>query len=144
MDRGDLDRVLAIAAALPTAPHWERAVYEAAIADGARRVALIAEVGGLLAGFAVVGMVAPEAELESIAVAAGMQRSGVGAALVARLKAELRMVGVESLDLEVRESNGPAAEFYRRAGFREVGRRRAYYCEPVEDAVLLRLTFEPE
>jgi ribosomal-protein-alanine N-acetyltransferase len=138
----DLDRVLAIAAALPTAPHWDRPVYGAAISESARRLALVAEKAGAISGFAIVGIVAPEAELESIAVAPEAQRSGIGVALVAELVLELRHRGVATLDLEVRESNQAAAAFYQCTGFREIGRRRGYFSNPVEDALLLRLELD--
>jgi [ribosomal protein S18]-alanine N-acetyltransferase len=142
MVEGDLDRVVGIAASLATAPQWTGAAYEAAIANGAalRRIALVAEAGGVVVGFAVASVVGPQAELESIAVAAEAQGRGIGSALLAALIGELRVAGVGDLELEVRGSNRAAAAFYARAGFLEVGRRRGYYRDPVEDAVLLRLS----
>jgi [ribosomal protein S18]-alanine N-acetyltransferase len=140
MEADDLDRVLSVAAALATAPHWERAVYEAAVVRDSRYIALVAEDTGVLMGFAIAGVVSPEAELESIAVSAEVQRTGVGAALLAEVVAELRRLSVTVLDLEVRESNLAAIGFYHRAGFREIARRRGYYRDPVEDALLLRMT----
>jgi [ribosomal protein S18]-alanine N-acetyltransferase len=59
--------------------------------------------------------------------------------LLAALIAKLKLAGVEALMLEARASNLQAAEFYLRAGFAEIGRRRAYYSAPIEDAVLLEL-----
>ena len=44
--------------------------------------------------------------------------------------------------LEVRESNLPARRLYEKHEFREVGRRRVYYRDPVEDAVLYALRFD--
>jgi ribosomal-protein-alanine N-acetyltransferase len=43
--------------------------------------------------------------------------------------------------LEVRESNLPARQLYEKHGFREVGRRRTYYKDPPEDAILYALRF---
>jgi [ribosomal protein S18]-alanine N-acetyltransferase len=45
---------------------------------------------------------------------------------------------VGSLTLEVRESNLSARTFYQRLAFQEVGRRKNYYEQPKEDAILLR------
>jgi len=125
MVEGDLDRVMAIAASLETAPHWPRAVYAGAISLDAipRRVALVAEAEGLVVGFVVASLVADSAELESIAVASEAQRRGVGAALARALMERVRLAG----------------GLYGRLGFGEVGRRRGYYANPEEDAVLLRL-----
>ena len=44
--------------------------------------------------------------------------------------------------LEARASNLAALELYRQLGFAEAGRRRGYYREPAEDAVLMHLKLE--
>ncbi len=141
MTEADLDTVLAIAAALPTAPQWARAAYAAALNQAAtpRRIALVAEREYCLAGFAVASVLAPEGEIESIAVAADAQRQGIGMALLAELLVALAAEGALAIMLELRESNRPAAGLYARAGFREVGRRHGYYRNPRENALLLRL-----
>jgi ribosomal-protein-alanine N-acetyltransferase len=51
---------------------------------------------------------------------------------------ELKLAGVSEVELEVRVSNGWALRVYGGAGFVEVGRRRGYYADPLEDAVLMR------
>jgi ribosomal-protein-alanine N-acetyltransferase len=133
--------VIAIADSLPAAPHWGRPAYEAVIAvDWApRRVALVAEAGGEVAGFVVAAVIASDAEIETIAVDGPAQGHGFGSSLLHAVFEELKLVGVSEVALEVRDSNEGAFSFYRRAGFHEVGRRRGYYREPVEDAILLRL-----
>jgi len=45
--------------------------------------------------------------------------------------------------LEVRESNAAARSLYGERGFEPVGTRRAYYRNPVEDALVLRLSLRP-
>ena len=52
--------------------------------------------------------------------------------------------GVRELFLEVRVSNNTARQLYQSYGFREVGRRRNYYMEPVEDALVMRKDLEPD
>jgi len=141
MAEGDLDAVLTIAAALPTAPQWPRSGYAAAFEAGAtaRRIALVAELEQGIAGFAVASVISGEGEIESIAVAGGAQRLGIGNALLTELLGALAAAGALEVVLELRESNRAAAGLYARAGFSEVGRRRSYYRDPVEDAVLMRL-----
>jgi [ribosomal protein S18]-alanine N-acetyltransferase len=143
MTAGDLNRVLEIARSLKDAAQWTGSVYLAAIDGGnlPARIALVAEEtqSRVVAGFAVASMVAPEAELEMIAVATDGQRRGVGGRLFAALAREVSAAGVAVVHLEVRESNAAALGFYCRLGFDEVGRRTHYYAEPVEDALLLRL-----
>ena len=97
---------------------------------------------GRVLGFAVAGLILPEAELETIVVAPQHQRRGLGAFLVRALAEELRKVQVSELILEVRASNRTAVGFYRAYGFEEAGRRVRYYADPEEDAVLMRLKLE--
>jgi ribosomal-protein-alanine N-acetyltransferase len=77
-----------------------------------------------------------EVELYRIAVLPARRGHGLGAWLLARLLDWARAEGMARVHLDVRAGNGPARRLYERAGFREVGRRRAYYLDPVEDAVL--------
>jgi len=138
----DLDRVLAIAANLPTAPHWPRSAYQAALAPEAapRRTALVAEDAGFVEGFAVASLLPPQAELELIAVAAAAQRRGMASQLFLALAAELRAAQLAEIILEVRPSNQPALDFYRRMGLLVSGHRTRYYQNPEEDAILMRLS----
>lgn len=139
----DLDRVLTIAMKLDQVPQWPRAIYESMFdpAQTGRRIALVAEEAesGKLAGFAVAGVVPPEAELESIGVSTAYQRRGIGGRLVEEMATILRLRGITKVHLEVRDSNRAAKGFYGSLGFRESGRRRGYYVDPIEDAVGMHL-----
>jgi ribosomal-protein-alanine N-acetyltransferase len=137
----DLDRVMEIAGSLVTAPQWARTAYEVSISsnDGPRRIALVAERAGEVAGFAIARVVVPVAEIETIGIDQKAQGYGFGSSLLLAMLEELKVAGVEEVELEVRSSNEGALRVYERAGFCEVGRRRGYYREPDEDAVLLRL-----
>ena len=96
-----------------------------------------------LAGYVVALVVGPDAEIADLAVAPASRRRGVGQALLERASAELAQRGVRSLYLEVRESNLGARTLYEANGFRSVGRRRGYYRQPVEDALLLKREIGP-
>ena len=84
-------------------------------------------------------LLSPQAELETIAVAAEDQRRGVARRIFAAMVQELRTAQVTEVLLEVRASNSPALAFYRAQGFVETGQRPRYYGDPIEDAVLLEL-----
>lgn len=143
MSAGDVERVMEIGASLRDAPRWPASVYASALdpLHLPRRIALVATDAQSAApvGFLVASVVAPEAELETIAVAADGQRGGVGARLLQALVEELKVERVEELLLEVRASNGAALAFYVAQGFRETGRRAHYYADPEEDAALMGL-----
>jgi [ribosomal protein S18]-alanine N-acetyltransferase len=128
------------------APHWAEAEYAGMLREdgGAmRRRLLVAEGQDGLVGFAVGKMVGvgpgSVAELESVAVRAEARRIGVAMALCAAVVAWCRELGAGTLELEVREGNEAAIGLYSGLGFVVVGRRRGYYREPVEDAVLMRM-----
>jgi [ribosomal protein S18]-alanine N-acetyltransferase len=86
----------------------------------------IAELGGAAVGFALGRIILDEAELLLLAVRPQQRRGGIGTALLARTFAMARQRGARRVHLEVRDGNG-AAILYKRAGFVNVGRRRAYY-----------------
>jgi [ribosomal protein S18]-alanine N-acetyltransferase len=144
MSAADLNRVLEIAGSLHEAPQWPASAYVATMnpENEPQRIALVAADSGSDApvGFLLAGLVPPEAELETIAVALEWRRRGVGELLLEALMQELRTVSVTELHLEVRASNLGALSFYSRSGFAETGRRARYYADPKEDAVLMRLS----
>ncbi|MGD0941977.1 MAG: ribosomal protein S18-alanine N-acetyltransferase [Terracidiphilus sp.] len=94
---------------------------------------------GRVVGFAIASLVPPQAELESIVIAAAEQRRGIGRRLMTAMAEELSAAAVSEALLEVRASNGRALGFYQSMGWRETGRRPRYYTEPEEDAVLMSL-----
>jgi tRNA threonylcarbamoyl adenosine modification protein YeaZ len=147
MREEDLDEVVMIAASQRLAPFWPREAYKTALDPEAtpRRIALVVEVGGKVAGLAVASLMPPQAELETIVVDTHYQRCGLARRLFAELAGRLRLAGVAEIILEVRASNQPALELYRRLGFVQTGLRPGYYVEPPEppeDAVLMRLELE--
>lgn len=93
--------------------------------------------GGELLGFGVVRLLAGEAHVMTLAVAPPARGRGIGRALVAALRAAAIALGARTLTLEVREHNAAAIRLYRAAGLREVGRRRRYYRDTGEDALLM-------
>jgi ribosomal-protein-alanine N-acetyltransferase len=143
MTAADLPQVMKIAASLPEAPHWPESAYLDALNPELtpRRIALVAagQQPVHVEGFAVASVLPPQAELESIAVSAGIHRQGLGRMLFDALVCELQRSGVLEIVLEVRASNHTALAFYRSTGFGQIGLRPAYYVDPIEDAVLMRL-----
>jgi ribosomal-protein-alanine N-acetyltransferase len=150
--RADLGAVLKLERSVAEAPHWGEGEYAAMLGDaageGVRRCLLVAENDVEMVGFAVGKVIGlgegALAELESVAVAAGARRMGVGRALCEALFAWCRLEGAGEVLLEVRSANTGAMRLYERLGFRVEGMRKGYYREPEDDAVLMRLEFSKE
>ena len=94
---------------------------------------------GDLAGYAVLQEVAGEGELLRIAVDPTARGRGLGRKLLEAVTETAGEDGIQTIFLEVRQSNRAAVNLYRSAGFREIGRRRGYYHNPPEDAILMEL-----
>lgn len=97
----------------------------------------VAERDGQVLGYSVVIVVQDEAELANIAVAEHARGEGIGRQLLSAVLEAARAEGVQSMYLEVRESNVAARSLYASLGFVSSGRRRGYYQEPDEDALVL-------
>jgi ribosomal-protein-alanine N-acetyltransferase len=100
---------------------------------------LVAEEQDKIAGYVVALEAADEGEILNLAVDEAGRRRGLGRALVQAIVEALSERGVRQVYLEVRESNAAARALYATFGFKDVGRRKAYYRRPVEDAIVLRL-----
>jgi ribosomal-protein-alanine N-acetyltransferase len=136
----DLAGVLALERDVAEAPHWAEGVYREIVSgSGIPRRLFVAEAEGLLLGFAVGVVTGDSAELESVAVRGDARRRGVGRALCDAVAEWCRSQGATALELEVRAASAEAMALYEGLGFVSVGRRREYYREPVDDAVLMRL-----
>jgi len=83
-----------------------------------------------------------ESDIMNIAVHPDWRRQGIAESLIGALIAELKKRGSHALLLEVRASNDPAIALYGKLGFRQVGRRKNYYRNPKEDALILRKKWE--
>jgi ribosomal-protein-alanine N-acetyltransferase len=144
MTAQDIDDVLMLAARLVEAPHWTRWDYEqillAAPPAAFACCSVVALSDSCLAGFAVAGWLPQEtaAEVEGLVVDEKYRRQGIGSALIGACMEWAANAGASIMRLEVRASNAAALALYHRHGFSAVGRRRAYYSAPVEDAMLLQ------
>lgn len=88
-------------------------------------------------GWAVCQVVAPEAEILRFGVRPPLRRTGWGRMLLEGVRERLQARAVTRIGLEVRAGNVAAQALYRRAGFRQTGRRRGYYPDTQEDAVVM-------
>jgi ribosomal-protein-alanine acetyltransferase len=120
----------AIARLSPEAARWPAKIH-------AGEAGWAAETEKGVVGFLVARIMADEMEILNLAVDPGERRRGVGGALLHAAIEHGQRCRARRAFLEVRESNRTARRFYERRGFVVFGRRRRYYSNPQEDALLM-------
>lgn len=143
---GDIEAVLVLDRSIDLLPHWPIAEYRVVVAGPASeplRCLFVAESDGKLCGLVsgVLHVIAGDcfAELESVGVVASMQRQGLGRKLCDLVVAWSVFHDASHLDLEVRSRSEGAIALYRELGFESIGTRSAYYRDPMDSAILMRL-----
>jgi ribosomal-protein-alanine N-acetyltransferase len=99
--------------------------------------AWVAVEGGRVVGYLFGRVAADEAEILNLAVHPEHRRLGVARHLLETALGRFRSAGARTVYLEVRSANQPAMTFYRSHGFETVGKRRRYYQNPPDDAVVM-------
>jgi len=84
-------------------------------------------------------MTGEDCELENVSVSSEVQRQGIGSELLQTLREAAQRQGAARIVLEVRESNARARALYEKYSFKIAARRKSYYSNPIEDAVIYLL-----
>ncbi|MDQ1612774.1 MAG: [ribosomal protein S18]-alanine N-acetyltransferase [Pyrinomonadaceae bacterium] len=108
----------------------------------ARRARADKQTGHALYGFLSARVSAQELHINNIGVHEAARRRGIGDALMRVAVTTAVRQGAHAAILEVRAGNVAAQSLYRRYGFEVVGRRRQYYRDPPEDALLMRASLK--
>ena len=137
----DLPQVIAIERRAFTTP-WSLAMFVLELSKPSG-ICLAAVRGGRIVGYLVCSRYDTIWHVMNVAVDDRLRRSGIATALIERLFTIADTPG-EQYTLEVRTSNGAAIHLYERFGFRAAGRRRGYYHDNREDAVIMWRTAEEE
>lgn len=103
----------------------------------AHAVYWVAQLNGKTAGYLGMHHILDECDITNIAVSPDCRRRGIGSRLVFEAACYGMRVGAKQLFLEVRESNQAAFALYRSFDFVPAGRRKNYYSQPREDAVIM-------
>jgi ribosomal-protein-alanine N-acetyltransferase len=119
------------------AAKWGEASYRDIGAEGLIGWAAARE--NVVLGFILVRALADEMEVFNLAVDPSERRKGIAARLLERSIEDAKRAGVKRVYLEVRESNSGARAFYASKKFEERWRRKNYYSQPVENALVLVL-----
>jgi ribosomal-protein-alanine N-acetyltransferase len=118
---------------------WPERSFRFELTDNPASRCWVAELDGKVVGMIVIWLIVDEAHVATIATDPEYRRQGIGRRLLAHALRRLITDGARSSFLEVRESNVAAQDMYRKFGYEVTGRRRRYYRDNDEDAILMTL-----
>lgn len=133
MTARDVDAVVAIETEAFSSP-WQRDTFLGLLERPALELLVLEDRTAGIVGYAVLWCILEQGELANMAIVPSSRRRGLGRVLLSHVLDRARSRGVETVFLEVRESNERAVRLYTQFGFSDVGVRRAYYEHPKEDA----------
>jgi len=139
----DLDAVVDIEQKTFPRP-WTRENYQYEIEQNVAARYLVAENRGNVVGYAGAWIIIDESHITNIAVDPQHRGQGIGRLLITGLLQYLSNLGAAYSTLEVRESNETAIALYKSLGFICVGRRKKYYEDNREDALIMVCDSLPE
>ena len=141
MDRSHLSGVADLEKLCFTTP-WNEAMLEEELYNDTASFIVAQRENGEVLGYAGLHVILDEGYIDNVAVRPEYRRQGIADQLLDVFcrfgEAHLRF-----LTLEVRPSNTAAVALYEKHGFKEAGRRKDYYTDPTEDALLLTKEFKP-
>ena len=135
MDRSHLEGVAALERTCFSHPWSVEMLAEELYNETASFLVAEGEDGSVL-GYAGLHVVLDEGYIDNVAVDPACRRQGIADALIDTF-VRFGAARLAFLTLEVRAGNAPAIALYEKHGFYEVGRRKDYYDDPKEDAILM-------
>jgi [ribosomal protein S18]-alanine N-acetyltransferase len=142
MTLDDLDEVLVIERASFQTP-WSRGAFRYELTQNRVARCLVVRTGRTLAGYLCLWEIAREIHITNLAVDPARRRRGLARLLLASVFDDARRRGMELIFLEVRPTNEEALKLYESLGFRVIGRRKGYYFDTGEDALVMEATLTP-
>jgi [ribosomal protein S18]-alanine N-acetyltransferase len=118
---------------------WPERSFRFELTDNPASRCWVAEADGRVVGMIVTWLFVDEAHIATIATHPEYRRQGIASKLLIYTLQSVVREGAQSSFLEVRASNLAAQEMYRKFGYVEVGRRKGYYRDNNEDAILMNL-----
>lgn len=140
MDRGHIKEIAQIECECFSLP-WSEAALEEELYNPQASFIVAQRADGAVLGYAGLHVAADEGYIDNIAVRADYRRQGIADDLL-DVFVRFGAVNLAFLTLEVRPSNEAAIDLYFKHGFAQVGRRKDYYQDPKEDAIIMTLEFD--
>ncbi|MCX7773318.1 MAG: ribosomal protein S18-alanine N-acetyltransferase [Clostridia bacterium] len=137
MCREDLDGMLDVEHRSFSIP-WTKGMFEDELFNP-NAYYLVLKADGRIVGYGGLWKILDEGHITNVAVHPDYRRHGFGKALIQGLIDFANTNGLVALTLEVRVSNAPAIALYESFGFRSQGKRKRYYPDNHEDALIMWL-----
>ena len=134
----DIPRILEIENDAFTPP-WPHGALLSEIINKATCFLVATSNATVLHGFAILRQVGDESELFQIAVDKPVRGNGIADTLLDAVLSWVRERGVKKIFLEARVGNAAAISLYNKHRFNTVGRRKGYFTQPVEDAIIMTI-----
>ncbi len=138
----DLQAVVKLEVRCFTDP-WPPAALLGELTPDMLRMPLVLELDGVLRGYLMGWLVVDQLHILNFATDPDFQRRGLAGTLLREAARHGKELGMEEFTLEVRQSNTPALNFYKKHGFRETGVRPGYYVDNGEDAIIMACPLGP-
>lgn len=135
MEECDLEGVLEVSS-LSLKESWSKGAYQKELSNPIAKY-LVAKENNKVIGFAGVWTIIDEGHITNIAVHPNFREKGIGGKLLSSLIENCKDWGCNALTLEVRASNLPAQNLYKKYNFKEEGIRKKYYKDNNEDAIIM-------
>lgn len=142
MQLDDLEQVMTIEEANFSVPWTETGFFTFLLREDT--LFLVAEEGEKILGYCGVVTVQDEGDITNVAVEKNSQNQGIGKKLLEEMFQRTQKAGVCRLFLEVRAGNAAALHLYEKMGFVQMGIRKNYYEQPVEDGVVMMREKAPD
>jgi ribosomal-protein-alanine N-acetyltransferase len=116
---------------------WPRNAYRRELVQNRLATYIVLRVEDQIAGYAGLWRMRDEAHVTTVGVRKRDQGKGYGEALMLALIEQAYIADAKWVTLEVRASNHGAMALYEKLGFKIIGRRRGYYTDDGEDAIVM-------
>jgi ribosomal-protein-alanine N-acetyltransferase len=143
MTLDDLDEVLAIERASFQTP-WSKSAFRYELTQNRVARSLLVRIGMQIVGYLCLWEIGHEIHITNLAVHPSFRRRGVARALLGHVLGDARKRDVELAFLEVRPTNAEALGLYESFGFQVIGRRKGYYFDTGEDALVMETRLQAE
>ncbi len=132
----DIDRIMIIENKCFDIP-WSRISFETELVDNQRAIYITATINDEIVGYGGMWEIIDEAHMTNIAVHPDYRRMHIGSAILEKLHHIASDHSINNITLEVRVSNVIAQKLYQKHGYEIAGKRKRYYADNHEDALIM-------